>query len=141
VVPAQFRGNQDSGTLRRFTQLTLQVYYTGTASGDFAPPVVWKVDSVALESDADFWVTAEDPSGIQQVLMVYTEDGSHWYSRDLGYSPSRGRWETSFTGLADDFIYFVQVVDGNGNVTVTSNKGLFFEPTRHEIYLPLLARD
>jgi hypothetical protein len=25
-------------------------------------------------------------------------------------------------------------------VTVTSNKGLFFEPTRHEIYLPLIIR-
>jgi hypothetical protein len=32
------------------------------------------------------------------------------------------------------------VVDGAGNVTVSANKGLFFEPTRNEIFLPLLVR-
>jgi hypothetical protein len=33
------------------------------------------------------------------------------------------------------------VVDGAGNVTVTSNKGLFFEPTRNEVHLPLIVRN
>jgi hypothetical protein len=32
-------------------------------------------------------------------------------------------------------------VDGAGNVTVTSNKGLYFEPSRREVYLPLVLRD
>jgi hypothetical protein len=74
------------------------------------------------------------------VVMVYTQDGSTWHSRDLDYDPFEDRWETHLTGLVDRFIYFVQVVDGAGNVTVTSNKGLFFEPTRNDIYLPLVMR-
>jgi hypothetical protein len=33
------------------------------------------------------------------------------------------------------------VVDGAGNVTATSNKGLFFEPTRNEINSPPVVRN
>jgi len=141
IVPAQFQGDQDSGRLRRFTALEFQVYYTDTASTDFSSPVVWQVDSLAMRDEADFWVYAEDTSGIQRVVMAYTQDGSNWQSRDLEYDPSEGRWETQFTELTGQFIYFVQVVDGAGNVTITTNKGLFFEPTRHEIYMPLVMRN
>jgi hypothetical protein len=74
--------------------------------------------------------------------MVYTRDGSTWQSQDMDPDPDDPeRWETQLTGLSDRLIYFVQVVDGAGNVTVTSNKGLFFEPTRNEIYLPLVMRN
>jgi hypothetical protein len=139
VVPAQFQGDQDGGTLRRFTTLEFQVVYTDATSTDFAPPVVWTVEGAAFKNAADFWVSAQDTSGIQRVVMVYTQDGSHWQSHDLnGVAPDR--WETHLTGLVDRLIYFVQVVDGAGNVTVTSNKGLFFEPTRNEIYLPLVMK-
>ena len=140
VVPAQFQGHQDSGTLRRFTALEFQVYYAGSANSDFTPPTVWTVQSQAFEDEADFWVTAEDSSGIQQVVLVYTQDGSRWQSHDLDYDSLQDRWQATFTGLTGQFIYFVQVIDGAGNVTITSNKGLFFEPTRHEIYLPLVFR-
>jgi hypothetical protein len=141
VVPAQFQGDRDSGKLRRFTALEFEVYYTDTASIDFSPPIVWTVEGSALGAEADFQVDAEDTSGIQRVVMAYTQDGSQWQIRDLDYAPLQDRWERHFTGLADQFIYFVQVVDGAGNVTVTSNKGLFFEPTRHQLYLPLVMRD
>ncbi len=118
----------------------MQVYYTDTAVTDFAPPAVWQVESFAFMGQADYWVTAQDTSGIQQVLMVFTQDGSHWNSVDLAYSSERDRWEKHLTGVTGQFTYFVQVVDGAGNVTVTSNKGLFFEPTRHQIYLPVVMR-
>jgi len=140
VVPAQFQGNQDGGLLRRFTRLEFQVYYTDTLSTDFAPPVVWTVEGVAFENEADFRVSAEDTSGIQRVVMVYTQDGSRWHSRDLLYNANRDLWEAHLTELFDQFIYFVQVVDGAGNVTVTSNKGMFFEPKRYDIYMPLVLR-
>jgi hypothetical protein len=117
------------------------VVYTDAVSTDFTPPVVWTVEGVAFKNEADFWVSAQDTSGIQRVVMVYTRDGSTWQSQDMDHDPSDPeRWETHLTGLVDRFIYFVQVVDGAGNVTVTSNKGLFFEPRRYEIYLPLVLR-
>ena len=140
VVPAQFRGNQDGGTLRRFTSLRFQVYYADQAKGDFTPPTVWKVESQSFGGGADFWVTAEDNSGIQRVVMVYTRDGNTWQLQDLTRNPLQDRWETRFTGLSGQFVYFVQVVDGAGNVGVTSNKGLFFEAPPRMIYLPVTLR-
>jgi hypothetical protein len=117
------------------------VYYTDTAVVDYTPPIIWEVKSVALEDEADLTVHAEDTSGVQRVVMVYTLDGMAWRSRDLAYNEQEDRWGTHFSGLSDEFIYFVQAVDGAGNVTVSSNKGLFFEPTRLMVYLPLLLRN
>jgi ureidoglycolate hydrolase len=139
VVPAQFDGNQDSGTLRRFTALDFQVYYTTTASPDWSSPIIWLVESLAVQQEADFWVTTQDTSGIQRVVIVYTQDGIHWQSQDL--YDSGDTWHAQLTGVTHQFAYLVQVVDGAGNVTVTSNKGLFFELTRHEIYLPVVMRN
>jgi hypothetical protein len=73
--------------------------------------------------------------------MAYTQDGNLWQSRELNYVPFQDHWETHFAALGGQFIYFIQVVDGAGNVTVTSNKGLFFEPKRPGIYLPLVLRN
>jgi hypothetical protein len=141
VVPTQFRGNEISGTLRRFDGLAFEVYYTDTVAVDYTPPIIWEVRSVALEDEADLTVHAEDTSGVQRVVMAYTLDGMAWRSRDLTYYEQEDRWRTHFNGLSDEFIYFVQAVDGAGNVTVTSNKGMFFEPTRPTVYLPLVLRE
>jgi hypothetical protein len=141
VVPAQFRGDERDGSLRRFTELWFQVYYTVETSSDYLPPVIWQVESRALEETADFWVHTEDASGIQRVVMAYTQDGSHWRSQDLAYDSADDRWKVHFPALGEQFLYFVQAVDGAGNVSVSSNKGFFFEPTRLEVYLPIIVRD
>jgi hypothetical protein len=139
VVPAQFRGDQDTGILRRFTELTFEVYYADTANVDFSAPVVWQVGSQSYGEVGDFWVATQDTSGIQRVVMAYSRNGVNWQVQDFRASPSiDDRWETRMSILGDPFIYFVQVVDGAGNVTVSSNKGLFFTPPRN-IYLPVAA--
>jgi hypothetical protein len=140
VVPTQFRGDEISGTLRRFDELAFEVYYTDTASVDYTPPIIWEVESVALEDEVDLTVHTEDTSGVQRVVMVYTLDRMAWRSRDLTYDEQQDRWGIHLGGLSDAFIYFVQAVDGAGNVTVSSNKGLFFEPIRLMLYLPLVLR-
>jgi hypothetical protein len=46
------------------------------------------------------------------------------------------------TGLAGPFTYLMQVVDGAGNVTTTSNKGLLFQPAiRYQVYLPVIMQE
>ena len=139
LTPAQFKGNQDNGTLRRFTTLDFEVYYADTTVMDYAPPAIWKVDGLVFMNAAHFWVVAQDSSGIQRVVMVYTQDGMNWQSADL-INTSQDHWETTLPAAKGQFIYFVQVVDGAGNVTVTANKGLFFEPARHDVYLPVVMR-
>jgi hypothetical protein len=73
------------------------------------------------------------------VVMAYSRDGVNWQAQDFSDSPTiADGWETRMSILGDPFIYFIQVVDGAGNVTVSSNKGLFFTPPRN-IYLPVAA--
>jgi hypothetical protein len=74
------------------------------------------------------------------VLVTYSADGQNWQSVPLAYDAYTGLWETSLTGLTDTSSYFVQVVDGAGNVSVSDNKGRYFAPERHEIFLPLVLR-
>jgi hypothetical protein len=138
VVPAQFKGDQDRGDLRRFEALEFQAYYTDTASPDYTGPIVWEVDSLSTEDGADIWVSTEDASGIQQVVLTFTEDGLQWRSLNLE-QVDQDLWEAHLSGLTGPVMYFVQAVDGAGNVTMTSNKGLFFEP-KVPIYLPLVMR-
>ena len=57
----------------------------------------------------------------------------------MTYQAARNRWELHLADLTGQLSYFVQAVDGAGNVTVTANKGLFFTPTR-TLYLPLIMR-
>jgi hypothetical protein len=73
--------------------------------------------------------------------MLYTEDGSQWQSVDLNHVSLQDRWEVEINGLCGQVVYLIQVIDGAGNVTVTSNKGAYFEPGPSEIYLPLVLRN
>jgi hypothetical protein len=138
VVPAQFRGDQNEGDLRRFVTLEFQVYYTDTTSLDFTGPIVWEVDGLSIGDEADIWVSTEDASGVQQVVLAFTQDGLQWQSLNLE-QVDQDQWEAHLSGLTGPVMYFVQAVDGAGNVTITSNKGLFFEP-KHPVYMPLIIR-
>jgi hypothetical protein len=118
------------------------VYYTDTTSIDFAPPIIWAAESLSFGGETNFGVITQDSSGIQRVLMAYTENGTDWQTQDFEPNPFlEDRWETRMTNTGDQFIYFIQVVDGAGNVTVTANKGLFFRPTRNDVYLPMITRN
>jgi hypothetical protein len=105
------------------------------------PPTVWAVEDETSGSEATFSVLAEDASGVQRVVIAYTTDGTAWRSADLAYVPQRDRWEIDFGGMSGQFRCFFQVVDGAGNVAVTVNKGLYFEPPERGVYLPLLLKD
>jgi hypothetical protein len=139
VVPAQFLGDQDGGTLRRFTELVFTVTYSDSV--DYVPPVVWEVESLLAGETTTFKVSVDDASGIERVLVTYCADGQNWSSANLTYSAYTGRWEGSVTGLTEEASYFVQVMDGAGNVTISNNKGEYFSPETHNIYLPLVLRN
>jgi hypothetical protein len=138
VVPAQFKGDENLGVLRLFETLEFRVYYTDTTSLDYTGPIVWEVDGQTVGTEADIWVTTEDASGVQEVVLAYTQDGLQWQSLNLT-QVDQDQWEAHLLGLTGPLVYFVQIVDGAGNVTVTSNKGLFFEP-KHPVYMPLVIR-
>jgi hypothetical protein len=119
--------------------MTLTVVYSDSV--DFVPPAIWEVESVLFGGTTTFSVLADDASGIERVVVTYSGDGRGWASADLGYSGYTERWEGTVAGLTEGASYFVQVMDAAGNVTVSDNKGRYFAPEPHEVYLPLVLRN
>jgi len=138
IVPAQFHSG--SQTERLYTGLTLSVYYAD--STDYMPPSIWSVESECWEGEATFSVEAsDDESGIAHVWVTYEYTTGQWRSDGLVYNLVTGLWEGTINSLLSEFSYLVQVVDGAGNVSATSNKGLYFAAEPERIYLPVVLRD
>jgi hypothetical protein len=141
VVPAQYTGDEQSGTERLFDSLTFQVTYAAAEIDDFTDPAIWEVKDQLSDTTAAFQVLAQDASGVARVLVTYTVDGTTWQSRALTYNSATGYWQGTVAGLISGKIsYFVQAVDRAGNVNMSTNKGSLFEIERHDLYLPLVMR-
>jgi hypothetical protein len=141
VVPAQYQGTEQSGTEKLFQKMEFDVYYAHEQEDDFVVPDILKVEALTVQDATSFQVEVEDESGVERVVVTYAEDGEHWQSQDLIYDSLSGTWKGGLIGLSGEVSYFVQAVDGAGNVSMTANKGFFFEPTRLEVYLPLVLRN
>jgi hypothetical protein len=116
------------------------VYYAEAAQTDFVPPSIWEADSLLFKGVTSFSVLAQDDSGVERVVVTYSADGVHWQSIDLAYSSLTERWEGSLTGLSQSASYLIQAVDKAGNVSMTANKGLFFQPEERRVFLPLVMK-
>ena len=103
-------------------------------------PSIWEADSLVFQGVATFKVLAQDDSGIERVVVTYSQDGLNWQSADLTYNSLTGRWEGSLPGVSKEANYFVQAVDKAGNVGMSANKGLFFRPEEHLAFLPLIMK-
>jgi hypothetical protein len=141
VVPAQFKGNRNTGLERRFTELDFAVIYADNA--DWTPPAIWKAKSLASTETTTFQVSAGDASGIERVLVTYADaasdtDGNTWQSVDLAYSAYTDQWEGSMSNGTEKALFFVQVMDSAGNVTISGNKGQYFVPEQSTVYLPIV---
>ena len=141
AIPAQYRGTDGAaGTERLFTEMRYTVFYS--QSSDPIPPSVWAVHARAWPSDeaALLQVDVTDFSGVVRVVVVYTLGDGSWETRLL--APAAG--ETSrWVGLLPKeagLDYFVQAVDGAGNVALQDNRGRYFRASLHQHYLPLTAQ-
>jgi hypothetical protein len=140
VVPAQYQGNEKSGVEQLYPRMDLVVYYADAGQTDFVAPSLWEVDSVVFKGTTTFKVLAQDDSGIERVVVTWRQDGPNWQSADLTYNSLTGLWEGSLVGVGKEADYFVQAVDKAGNVSMTANKGLFFHPEEHRVFLPLVVK-
>ncbi|MGD8967587.1 MAG: hypothetical protein PVI07_08775, partial [Anaerolineae bacterium] len=137
LVPGQFR---NPGTERLWDRLTYDVYYS--TDDDAVDPTIWRVEAGQLPNRATFRVETTDDSGIERVVVAYSLGAGEWRTIDLAEDAGADTW---FGELALDegesVGYFVQAVDGAGNVASSDNKGFYFEPVTHEVYLPLALRN
>ena len=141
IVPGQFNVDEDEtiltdetvGTERIYESLNFEIFY-GPATSEFQPPTIGLVQARLGDNQSVLIkVEVEDPqdalgqsSGIVRVIVTYTPEfgGGAWQSKDLALNPSSGKWEriVAITGPID---FFVQAVDGSGNVGMFAGNGYF----------------
>jgi uncharacterized repeat protein (TIGR01451 family) len=116
------------GRQRNFTQVGARVYYAPPSVSDYTPAQFGLVEGAQLGTQASFSVRASDTggTGVKRVLVGY-HDGPTWKFVDLLQSSTdptawTGGGPTSTTNPE----FFVQAVDGGGNVSVTSYKGRYY---------------
>ena len=116
--------NSDSGTERLYARMSFDTYYSG--SPDTEPAVIDYVDGVLdmVRGLARIKVEASDPSNISRVVVAYTDGQAEWFSRDLTLDDAMLKWTATISATVDT-TYFVQVVDGAGNVAIDDNKSQY----------------
>ena len=142
--------NSEAGTERLYEGMAFDTYYSTDL--DVQPPNISYLDGILDESLGRGFikVEADDPSGIVRLLVAHTEGQGEWFSQDLEHDAGTHKWKGEFPATQNT-VYFVQVVDGAGNVQVAHNKGRYYplvppaplveggEPGR--IYLPLIVKN
>jgi hypothetical protein len=88
-------------------------------------------------------VEASDASGVQRVVVTYTNNRGQFESMDLVYQPAMQKWVGQLPVLSST-AWLAQVMDGAGNVTLVTSKGSYFEAgqgsTLYWQYLPTIKR-
>ena len=84
-------------------------------------------------------VGARDLSGILGGMATYTRGDGQWHSQALVHDPDMDKW-TAQIPATYNILYFVQVADAAGNVSVADNKGRYYGLPGQETYLPLIIK-
>jgi len=128
-----------SQTERLYDRLSFDVYYH-TSANDWTAPAITGMSSSLGADAATITVQASDASGIHAVVIAYTDGTGEWSSVSL--AQSGGAWTGSFPANANTG-FFVQAVDGAGNVAVDDHQGSYYQPGDHleyRLFLPLILR-
>jgi hypothetical protein len=134
------------GTQRLYESMNIEVLYAGLED-EFQPPIIGRVNAAASGSaSVDFSILVYDPadqdgesSGVERVIVTFTESagGSSWQNEDLDKNPSTGLWEGTLM-VAGAIDFFIQAVDGSGNVGMFAGNG-YFRPVGVAVSGPSLA--
>ncbi|HEV2951488.1 MAG TPA: hypothetical protein VGZ51_05250, partial [Actinomycetota bacterium] len=139
LFSGQFRsdGNPEAlgiGIQRRFTSLRGNVFYTGPAVTDFTPPSFGPVGVTQAAGTVGFSVDVEDDvdgaAGVKRVVALYRDASGAWRIAEMSRSSSR--WSGAGPLVGTTVEWFIQAVDGSGNVGVTSNKAVVESVTPEE---------
>ena len=130
--------NPQSKTERVYDRLSFDVYYH-TSSNDWKPPSIARMSSELGVGSALITVGAWDNSGIEVVVIAYTDGDGSWASADLTES---GSLRTGSIPASAGTEFFVQAVDKAGNVAVYDCNGKYCTPgdSLFAIYLPLVLK-
>ncbi len=140
ATAGQYNPNLSSDRQRIYTGMNFDVYYH-TSSSDWTAPAITSMSSSLGAGAATVTVGASDPSGVHAVVIAYTDGAGVWASASLTWNGQV--WTGSFpASTATQF--FVQAVDGAGNVAVDDHGGAYYQPgdhLEHRLFLPLVLRN
>jgi len=142
LVPGQFIGSTSDGTGRQrlFDHLGVSVIYAPNTTTDFTAPLILSTKGDAAGSSVAFTVSASDPDSntqtdpigtVARVRVGYHDFDGSWRFLDLAHQAGTTTWTgTTIASHAfaqtDGVEYFVQAVDGAGNVATAANKAAGF---------------
>jgi hypothetical protein len=145
LILGQFRhadvvGTHVEGIERLYNQVSYEVYYS--AACDITPPTIESVSAIwpsrpaarrtgeaagpQQNRSARFIVKVNDLSGVDRVVIVYTDGTGTWQPLGLTYDPEADEWTGELTELTGDVLFLAQAVDGAGNVAANQAKGFYF---------------
>jgi hypothetical protein len=125
LVVSRGRYFPSSRIQQRWDSMDLTVYYAPDSIVDITPPVISRVSAVEVTSNnVSFEVEASDDSGIERVVVLYKVAGNSGAWTKLELTQSAGLWSAGVNGLsaAQNIDFFVQVLGGDGQVSVSTNK-------------------
>jgi hypothetical protein len=143
----QFNGATSAERL--FDQIAFDTYYS--SDPDIEPPQFTYVDGILNEStnQGSIKVEVTDPSGVVRVLAAFTSADGVWHNQDLTYDLKTLKWSGTITATLLTR-YFIQAVDGAGNVSLAHNKGCYYAllppapliqgGAAYKIYLPIIFK-
>ena len=139
VIPAQYRSTTPYlGTERLFEVMTYTVYYSTTM--DLIPPSIWRVDASLGETSIQVVVEATDLSDVVRVGVAYTLGNGVWLTTDLTRSAGNPNVWIGTIPNEERIEWFVQVLDGAGNVAINDNKGAYLGPKSNRVWLPFISQ-
>ncbi|MBN1579575.1 MAG: VCBS repeat-containing protein [Anaerolineae bacterium] len=134
MLLGQFNSNRQ--TERLYSQQNFDVYYHNDST-DWVAPSIESVHHELASGQTLVTVQANDSSGIEAVIVAYTDRHGTW---DSVYLSDNGQTWSGTIPIAAGIEFFVQVVDRAGNVAVDDNEGgYFFVPYR--VFLPVIFKN
>ena len=129
---------------RIYRDLTFELTFSDMP--DAVPPEVTEASAQATTLLPMVKLAAQDASGVQRVVVVFTDNRGVFQSMPLEYKPDMQKWAGRLPTLLPAS-WFAYAVDGAGNVTTVLRKGDFFvagrglvSPTVRWLYIPLAKR-
>jgi hypothetical protein len=137
VLPGQYRSTTvDTGTERLFDLMSYTLYYSNLT--DLVPPSIWNIHAVGQESTGQVSVEVTDLSDVTRVGVSYTLGESTWTTVDLSQNTDNPNQWIGTIPNGETIEWFVQAVDGAGNVAISDNKGAYFGTIDLGVWLPII---
>jgi len=131
--------SEQTGSERKIVSILFEMRMSN--SNDASPPLITLAEAVGINGSFTVTVETEDGgSGVQEVWVVYEYRVGQWRSTQLALDTESGLWTGRITSTLPEFDFFIQSIDGAGNVSTGSNKGLYFMATPEKIYLSVVLK-